>query len=195
MEPGILEEPDELLLIDLESILPFVSSELSTAGMTVVMETGNNLLMVVEQPADPALARSLGQHVIQAVCQAEGRLEGRSGRDPRIGVGFVVHTGAIIVTVDGALTGGGLLDPASWVPAVAPGGVLVSNQIMDWLGLTGQPVAEAAGFGLVKDIAPSSHSSVALRSATAISGSLSCATASRAARDRLPSFCRTSAST
>jgi serine/threonine-protein kinase len=161
-EPSVLEDPDELLLMDLEAILPFVSAELSEVGLSVVMETGNNLLMVAEQPGDPELSSSFGRRVVQAVLGARSRLEQRAGRDPRIGIGFVVHTGALVITSDGALLGGGLLDPASWVPACVTDGVLVSNPVSEWLGLTAEPAPDARGFRLIRDETPSGQSSLAL---------------------------------
>lgn len=54
--------------------------------------------------------------------------------------------GPLVRSEDGALLGGGLLDLSTWLPAIAPEGVWVSDAIARALSLPGEAVLGAVGF-------------------------------------------------
>lgn len=143
VDPSVMEDPDESLLLDLESILPTAASALLEAGLMPVVETGNNLLAVVAFPEDPSLWPSLRKRVVETVLQAHERTIQRPGRDARISLTFVATTGSLAMNSDGALVGGGLLEAAIWLPTYRGEGVLLSNRLTEGLDVTGRPAPEA----------------------------------------------------
>jgi len=137
------EEPEEELLVDLESVLPFLSAELSAAGLSVVMEAGNSLLMVAEVPDEPEQGRVIRRKVIEAAASAYGRLLMRAGRDVRVGIRISLHAGAVSSS---PTTSGGLLEPAEWVPEAHVEGVLASEQMLEGVTAMTQIVPGVSGF-------------------------------------------------
>ncbi|UQA58174.1 serine/threonine-protein kinase [Polyangium aurulentum] len=140
------EEPDEELLVDLESVLPFLSAELSAAGLSVVMEAGNSLLMVAEVPDEPEQGRLIRRKVIEAAASAYGRLLLRDRRDGRVGIRISLHAGAVPGSTSSTATGGGLLEPGGWVPEAHVEGVLASEQMLEGVTAMTQTVPGVAGF-------------------------------------------------
>jgi eukaryotic-like serine/threonine-protein kinase len=152
LDPSILEEPDEDLLRDIESILPLVACELCEAGLLPAMETGNNLLAVAECPDEREVWSSLRKRIVETVMQTKEQLERRPHRDARIAVTFIVTTGMLLVNEGGALIGGGLLDPASWLPAFSSDGVLLSNAVAEGLNVHAHRMAHLPGFLLLNNL-------------------------------------------
>lgn len=148
VEAGAMEDPDDALLLDLETVLPSAASVLNDAGLIPIVETGNNLLLVVAAPDDPALWPSLRKRVVETVIQANERALERPGRDMRIRLTFAATTGSIITNADGALIGGGLLDPIAWLPAYQGEGVLLSNTLTEGMSIPCKTVPEAPDFVL-----------------------------------------------
>jgi serine/threonine-protein kinase len=149
VEPAAREEPDEALLAELEELLPIVSARLAEVGLWVATETGRHLLMVAEAPADAEGAAAQRQRVIEAAVAAHRHISGRPRRDARLMLGIAVHVGALLVNEDGTLLGGGLFDPASWVPATTEG-VVASAEALAGLDLPRVEVQGAPGFYAVK---------------------------------------------
>jgi serine/threonine protein kinase len=146
VDSSIMEEPDEALLLDLETILPTAASTLWEAGLVPIVESGNNLLAVVACPDDASLWPSLRKRVVETVMQAHQRTLQRAGRDARIKVTFVATTGTLVLNSDGALIGGGLLDPVTWLPAFQGEVVLLSNTLTDGMDIVGTVLPEAPEF-------------------------------------------------
>ena len=149
VEPSALDEPDESLLLDLETILPTAASALWEAGLLPVVETGNNLLAVVACPDDTSLWPSLRKRVIETIALARERTTLRPNADARIRLTFVATTGSIVTNGDGALIGGGLLDPATWLPTFQQEGVLLSKNLAEGVDIDGNSPPEAPDFILV----------------------------------------------
>ncbi|MDI1483596.1 serine/threonine-protein kinase [Polyangium sp. y55x31] len=141
-----LEDPDDALLTDLEGALSFVSAQLSEAGLIAVMETGNNLLMVAEEPPDAALSTALRRNVLERAIEAGHRLSTRPSRDPRVRVALVLHAGHLRVSSEGTLQGGGLLEPSAWVPAAVREGVMASSEITQGLSMQAEPLPDVPSF-------------------------------------------------
>lgn len=149
VDSSALDEPDESLLLDLETILPTAASSLWEAGLLPIVESGNNLLAVVACPDDTSLWPSLRKRVVETVIQAQERTARRANGDPRIRLTFVATTGSIVTNADGALIGGGLLDPATWLPSFQGEGVLMSKVLTEGLDLVGTSPPEALEFILL----------------------------------------------
>lgn len=148
VEPGAMEEPDEALLLDLEMVLPGVTSVLNDAGLVPIVETGNNLLLVVAAPDDPILWSSLRKRVVEMVLLAHEKAQDRPGRDMRIRLTFAATTGSLVTNADGALIGGGLLDPIAWLPTYQGEGVLLSKTLTEGIEINGKNLPEAPDFSL-----------------------------------------------
>jgi len=136
---GVLEDPDDRLLSDLEAILPFVTAELSEAGLSAAVETGSSLLFTADRPDDPARDEEARRRAVGAALAIHRKLEGRPDRDPRVHVRLCLHAGELLATADGALVGGGLLEVTAWVPDDADDGVLASPEIVAGLELASSP--------------------------------------------------------
>jgi serine/threonine-protein kinase len=147
--PGALLDPDEGLLSDLEALPAALAAQLAAVGLIPVMESGSDVLFVAEAPEDPAAACALRKRVLDAVTEAHRRLSARPGGDARVTLGIAVHAGALLVSEDGALISGGLLDPSAWVPATAEG-VVASAEALAGLGRGMAPAPGAPGFFSVK---------------------------------------------
>jgi hypothetical protein len=150
VDSSIMEDPDESLLLDLETILPTAASALWEAGLLPIVESGNNLLAVVACPDDTSLWPSLRKRVVETVLHAQERTVQRPGRDARIKLAFVATTGPIIMNSDGALVGGGLLDPVTWLPPFQGDGVLLSKLLTEGMDVAGQVLPEASEFIFTK---------------------------------------------
>lgn len=148
VEPGAMEEPDETLLLDLETVLPSVTTVLNDAGLVPIVETGNNLLLVVAAPEDPTLWPSLRKRAVEMVLQAHEKAQERPGRDKRIRLTFAATTGSLVTNADGALIGGGLLDPIAWLPAYDGEGILFSKTLTEGLDIAGETLPQAPDFVL-----------------------------------------------
>jgi len=148
VDSSAMEDPDEALLLDLETVLPSAASILNEAGLVPIVETGNNLLLVIAAPDDPSLWPSLRKRVVETVLQAHDRALERAGRDMRIRLTFAATSGSLITNADGALIGGGLLDPIAWLPTYQGEGVLLSKTLTEGLEIRGRSVPEAPDFVL-----------------------------------------------
>jgi serine/threonine-protein kinase len=136
VDEAALEAGDEALFADLESVLPFLSAELSEAGLTVVLEAGNSLLMICDSPEDPLAARAQRLRVVEVAASAYGRLALRPGRDPRVEVRLSLHTGGST----------GLLDPGAWVPAAHTPGLVASEQMIEGITAMTQAIPGVVGY-------------------------------------------------
>lgn len=132
-------EDDDAWLADAESALPVVSSELSAEGLVAVVETSSKLLLAGFGERDPARAR----RAIDAAARAYRRFIASADPSGPVSLGIALHAGAILVSPEGTLLGGGLIDVASWLPA-APPGVIASRALL--ADLEGDDVAGAPGF-------------------------------------------------
>jgi eukaryotic-like serine/threonine-protein kinase len=146
VDSSAMEEPDDALLLDLETVLPSAASILNEAGLIPIVETGNNLLLVIAAPDDPSLWSSLRKRVVETVTQAYERSLVRPGRDMRIRLTFAATSGSLVTNADGALIDGGLLDPTAWLPAYQGEGVLLSKTLTEGLEVSGRIVPEAPDF-------------------------------------------------
>jgi hypothetical protein len=134
-DPGALDDPDDRLLADIEAILPFVSSEVSEAGLRPAAETGSSLLLLAVREEDPAEDERARLRVVDAALAIYRRLEGRAGRDPRVHVRLCLHVGELVSDAEGAPVGGDLLEVARWVPDRADDGVFASPEVLAGLGV------------------------------------------------------------
>lgn len=144
-DPDALNEGDERLLMDFESILPSARAHLAEAGLSPVVDAGTSTLLVAARGADRARDEEMRRLALSAVLSLYQRLEARASRDPRVGVHLCVHEGEILADESGALVGGDLLDLASWVPEPPAKGVFASAPVLAGLGVAGEPGMPGAG--------------------------------------------------
>jgi serine/threonine protein kinase len=144
-DPDALNEGDERLLVDFESILPSACAHLAEAGLSPAVEAGTSTLLVAAHDADPSRDEETRRHALSAVLSLYQRLEARASRDPRVGVHLCVHEGEIVVNESGALVGGDLLDLAAWVSDRPARGVFASAPVLAGLGVAGEPGMPGAG--------------------------------------------------
>jgi serine/threonine-protein kinase len=139
--PAASTEGDDLLLDALETSLPIVWAELSSAGLVAIGETATTLLAVSNSPPDAALAA----RVVAACARAYRRIFDGPGRGRPVEVGIAVHRGALHVNENGAILPSGLVDAGAWSP---PGlcGVAASRAALADEPQDREPISSAAGF-------------------------------------------------
>jgi eukaryotic-like serine/threonine-protein kinase len=147
VDPEALESADDHLLSDMEEILPLAASAMNLASFAVAFETGSSMLFVRDRPDDALVDEGARRGTVKAALELFRKVEARSGRNEGVRARVYVHAGALRVTEEGTLVGGGLLELAAWVPEVSGACVLASSEVLAGLGIEGQPVAEGAGGG------------------------------------------------
>jgi hypothetical protein len=114
-----LDEPDDRLLADLDTILPRAAALLAGRGLRPALELGNATLFLLDLPSDPAAARAARADLLAAALMLHDALATRPARDDRIEVSVCLHT-APASSEHGQSV---LLDVAAWVPEPAAPGV------------------------------------------------------------------------
>jgi serine/threonine-protein kinase len=140
-----LDRLDDDLLADLEAILPFVSTELTNAGLSMAVEMSDSVLFIVERPEDPALDAEARRRAVDTALAVARKLDRRPGRDPRVHVRLCVHADQVLVTSKGAPVGGALVELAAWAPDDLADGVYASPEALAGLGIAPRPAAQRAG--------------------------------------------------
>ncbi|HET7503123.1 MAG TPA: serine/threonine-protein kinase [Kofleriaceae bacterium] len=96
---------DEALLTDLEAVLPAAERALAAVGFALALDLGSSAVFA-RHPCD-------ARDAVATALSVWGQLERRSGRDPRVRIGIVVHRApATFIGVEARA--GTLLRPASW---------------------------------------------------------------------------------
>jgi eukaryotic-like serine/threonine-protein kinase len=152
-DAGALDNPEDDLLADLEAILPFVSAELTKAGLSAAVEIGSSLLFLLDRPDDPARDKEARRRMVATALSVFRALQHRSGRDSRVHVCLCVHAGRILLTSQGVVVGGDLADLAAWVPDDVEEGVYASPKVLASLGIASQPEPHGPGALLRVDAA------------------------------------------
>lgn len=152
-DAGAMDSPDDSLLADVETILPFAASTLAEEGFTIALETGNTLLLVKELPDDPGLDKAVRLDAVRAAVALNNRLTNRPDRDERVRINLCIHSGRGMVAGE-KLVGGEILDLDAWVPKVSVGGVLGSLQVFADLAIETHPLDDASGVLFVVDSDP-----------------------------------------
>ncbi|AUX19752.1 protein kinase [Sorangium cellulosum] len=130
VDPGAIEEPDDGLLADLELILPFITAESVSAGLTTAAQTGSSVLLTANRADDPGGDLETRRRVVNAALAIHQRLEARAGRDPRIAVRLCLHAGELLESGEGSPAAGKLLEIAAWVPDRPATGVFASPELL-----------------------------------------------------------------
>ncbi|MFO0758837.1 MAG: serine/threonine-protein kinase [Byssovorax sp.] len=132
------ETDDEALLDELEAALPVASAPFIAAGLVIVAETAEQMLMVDPRGEGGPEAR---RRIVRAALDAHRRFLAGPGKAGRVSLGIAIHAGRLHASAEGTLLPGGLCDPATWVPA-APRGVVASEEVLAGLDEhAGAPIA------------------------------------------------------
>ena len=138
-DPDAMDEPDDALLTDLESLLPSAEQALAAAGYPAVFHSGNLLLTARPAGADDAAARAAAIDEARAVA---ARLDARPDRDPRVGFVVAVHFGTALCAGD-AIRAGDLTDVAYWTPDPAVRGTVATRAALDGLPILSSAVSDS----------------------------------------------------
>jgi serine/threonine-protein kinase len=128
---GALDDPDDALLDDHESILPLAAAALCGAGLAVAVETGNTLLAVTGLEGSSAEGAGKRARALAAALEAVRRIDARPGRDPRVSTAIAVHAGP--ARRIGASFDGSAVDSAAWAPDAPVGGVVATRAALEGL--------------------------------------------------------------
>ncbi|WP_053333319.1 serine/threonine-protein kinase [Haliangium ochraceum] len=147
-EDGLLANPDDALLDDLEDLLMQAETRLEGIGFRIARERNNSLLFTrllsddeLFSPAARVTAVQAGQTLFQDLVR-------RPGRDPRVHVRVCLHEAELILS-DDELRGGPLLQVEAWAPATWEAGVFrspvirTSTSVLDST-MAGEPAAAPA---------------------------------------------------
>ncbi len=136
VDDELLEDPDESLLDDMESVLPQTEQMLRERGFDPVMTSSNSLLML---RALPIGADGDRQAALDAALAVAERLSKRESRDQRLHVNLCLHA-----------TGTGDQEAATrvgnWAPKQRADGLLATSAAAVMLKVEGDPVPGATEF-------------------------------------------------
>ncbi|WP_437934433.1 serine/threonine-protein kinase [Sorangium sp. So ce341] len=144
-ESRALEAPTDSFLTDFEAVLPEAMTELATAGFSPLAVTSTSVLLSADWPRDERGAEEARRRAIAAALALYERLAGPDRRDLRVGVRFCLHAGDVVVTEDGSMVGGNVLELSSCLPETAAAGVYASPAMLDGLGFTSHRATGAPG--------------------------------------------------
>lgn len=138
-EPGCLDNPDDEMLDDMESILPEVEHYLTSRGYLLAHDNGNSALYVQPMPERPVDELTRRRQAISTAVALRGEIAARPNRDDRVLVSIYLHVADARLDGD-AVRGGALLDLAEWVPGSNGEGIFGSSAVMHRLDTPSDPV-------------------------------------------------------
>ncbi|MCG8422185.1 MAG: serine/threonine protein kinase [Proteobacteria bacterium] len=139
-DDGLLDEPDESLLDDMEGVVPLVADTM--VGYLVALERGNSALFVYALESDVDSDVELRQRALSDGIELFRALGQRPGGDPRVRLSVELHVGEVVV-VDDRVVGGPLLDLASWVPEQRTEGVLATGAMLEGIEIEAETVSQS----------------------------------------------------
>lgn len=140
VSPEALEQPDEALYTDMESILPIASRALGNRGFSITLWAGNRMVLVSNLPEDPEGERARRMDAVHSALLLLGELATRPTRDERVRVRVRLDVGS------GATAGGEEIDEeiidVSWgaTDESSLESLLASAQALDGLNVEARPV-------------------------------------------------------
>ncbi|MGK4003388.1 serine/threonine-protein kinase [Sorangium sp. So ce1036] len=144
-EARALEAPTDAFLADFEAVLPRAMTELAAAGFTPLAVTSTSALLSADWPRDARAADEARGRALAAALSLHERLDPPGERDHRVGVRFCLHAGEVVVTEDGAVVGGSVLDLPSCLPETAESGIYASPAFLGGLGFASRRLSAAEG--------------------------------------------------
>ncbi|WP_437586006.1 serine/threonine-protein kinase [Sorangium sp. So ce1000] len=144
-ESGALEAPTDAFLAEFEGVVPMAVAALTPSGFSPLAVTGTSVLLAAPFRHDERGAEEARHSAIAAAIALHVRLSGPGQRDPRISVRFCLHAGDVVLTEDGALVGGSLLELSSCLPETAEPGVYASPAMLDGVPFLSHRASGAAG--------------------------------------------------
>lgn len=139
-----LDEPDEHLLADLDTVLPRAREWLTRRGLRPALELGDRALFLLDLPPAAAAEQVARAELLAAALALHDELAARPGRDERIEVSICLHAtlAAAMEHVESTL-----LDVAAWVPEAAASGVHASEGM-----LAGTTFTAGGALGLLRAV-------------------------------------------
>ncbi len=140
-ESHCLDEPDDIMLDDMEAILPQVDRFLAGRGYLLAHDNGNSALYVQPVPERP-IDTTHRWRSVQTAAELRDELTTRPNRDKRVQVSIYLHVAD--ASVDGHdVRGGSLLDLAEWVPGTSSEGIYGSSAVLHQLDMQRDTIASA----------------------------------------------------
>lgn len=109
---------DDVMLDDMESVLPLAWSYLREHGCLLAYENGNSGLFVRPLAPDAAFGDRFRRESVDLATRLLHALQHRAGRVPQVAVSVHLHLGEIEIA-DSTVTGGPLLDLPLWVASIS----------------------------------------------------------------------------
>ena len=127
--PEALEEPEDALLDDMESIVPQAGEYLEDRGYRVAYERGTSALFVRLYSAESLREVATRREEVLAAVRLYQELESRSGGDPAVQVRIYLHVGEVLIEGD-EIESLVPLDVTDWTPAVSRSGVFAADSVL-----------------------------------------------------------------
>ncbi|WP_437293259.1 serine/threonine-protein kinase [Sorangium sp. So ce426] len=146
-ESRALEAPTDAFLAELEAVVPDTVAALARSGFSPLAITSTSVLLAAPfRRGERGTPEEEARHrAIAAAVALHTRLAVPGQRDPGISVRFCLHAGDVVLTEDGALVGGNLLELSSCLPETAEPGVYASPAMLDGVAFLSHRVSGAAG--------------------------------------------------
>ncbi len=122
VDPEELDDPDDELLDDMESVLPMVDSVLEKQCFRVVLETGNAALFVRSRTSSDS-----DETMDALVKSLLAEIENRESSDERVKVGVSLHVAPATLYEDDTVQGP-IMELHEWLPEARPSGLFATPE-------------------------------------------------------------------
>lgn len=144
-DAGALEAPTDSFLTDFEAVLPHAMTDLAAAGFTPLAVTSTSVLLSADWPRDDLGGQEARRRALAAALALYEQLDGAERRDRRVGIRLCLHAGDVVVTEDGSMVGGNVVELSSCLPEAAAPGVYASPAMLDGLAVASHRASGAPG--------------------------------------------------
>ncbi|KYF74917.1 protein kinase [Sorangium cellulosum] len=144
-ETRALEAPTDSFLTDFEAVLPQAMTDLAAAGFSPLAVTSTSVLLSAGWPRDERGGEEARRGAIEAALSLYERLDRAGQRDRRVGIRLCLHAGEVVLTEDGSMVGGNVVELSSCLPETAAPGVYASPALLEGLGFASHRASGAPG--------------------------------------------------
>jgi hypothetical protein len=141
-DPGLLEHPDDALLLDIKGTIPLAADLLAVHGFRVAVDGCTALLLVRPLPASSAHARRDRLDAVNDVLSVAQALESRNGRDLRVDVAMTMRIGSVVMSHGNPISGS-LLRLSWWASSEPVPGVVGSAGVFADLNVAIEAILDA----------------------------------------------------
>lgn len=132
-DPSALEEPEDTLLDDMESIIPRAAERLEDRGYLVAYERGTSALFIHSLPPEELSAPDTRRREILTLLDLFNELQARPQRDIHVRLRMFLHIAEVLIDGD-EIESVGPLEAPDWTLIIDRSGVVADDTVLSGLG-------------------------------------------------------------